>query len=317
MFRRYNFGVSFLAIAVARFVLAPAAGAAFTASDINAPPGPTFALWSAAEASSITVAGTTTGSTPGEEVDIDCFTGSEAVPLAAGVPVAPNGSFYALSVGLENAVGHLCRLRAVPATTVPSDPSPFAGPLLAGGRKDVEAFPAGGPSEGLPFGFRVESIGLGAGTLMQSIGRCGAGSFLENAALERTTTTFECGGRLRQFDDYQEPADSTRSQIRVDGVDAETAADVNEQYGGSPEHFPAISYSAIQDPVTGNTVIQDDETFVVCSLASCAPTGVRDARTIERAKTGNLSRSPIVTRAPTANRMRSTSCRRTSRPSAP
>ncbi|HEV7562166.1 MAG TPA: hypothetical protein VGO24_01575 [Solirubrobacterales bacterium] len=287
MFRRCNFGLPLLVIMVAALVLTPAAGAAFTASQIVTPSSPTFALWSAAEASSITVAGTTTGSTPGEEVDIDCFTASAVVPLATGVPVASNGSFYVLWVGLEKAVGHLCRLRAVPATTVPSEPSPFAGPLLATGRKLVETFVAG-PSEGLPSGFRAEALGLSAGASALPIGRCGARGFLEDAALEETTATFECVGRLWRFDDYQHPGSSTRSQIQVDGVDALTPSSVNEQFGGNPKHFPAISFSASQDPTTGNAVIHDGEAFVTCSPTSCAPTGVRDERTIESTEDGHL-----------------------------
>jgi hypothetical protein len=288
MFRRCNFGLSLLVIMIAALVLAPAAGAAFTASQIVTPTSSTFALWSSAEASSITVAGTTTGSTPGEEVDIDCFTGSAAVPLATGVPVASNGSFFVLWVGLEKALGRLCRLRAVPATTVPSEPSPFAGPLLATGLKLVEAFPAGASSEGVPFGFRAESVGLSAGATGLSTGRCGVGGFLENAALEKTTTTFVCGGRFWRFDNYQNPSASTRTQIQVDGINAVTPATVAEEYGGNPKHFPGISFSASQDPTTGNAVIHDGEAFVTCSPTSCAPTGVRDERTIESTEDGHL-----------------------------
>jgi hypothetical protein len=287
MFRRYSFAASLTMVAIAGFVLAPAAGAAFTGSQITTPPSPSFALWSSAEASSITIAGTTTGTTPGEAVDIDCFTGTEAVPLDSGVPIAADGGFFDLAVSLKNVAGRLCRLRAVPAATVPPDPSAFAGPLLGTGLKEVLAFPSG-TSEGLAFAFRAESVGLGGGTVAQSIGRCGVGAFLEDATLERTTTTFECGSRLRRFDDYQEPASSTRGQVQVDGADAWTAADVYEAYGGNPEHFPGISYSATQDPAGGNTTVRDDEAFVVCSLASCRPSGVRDERTIETTEDGRL-----------------------------
>jgi hypothetical protein len=43
-----------------------------------------------------------------------------------------------------------------------------------------------------------------------------------------------------------------------------------------------------QDPATGNTVIEDDETFAACSPTSCAPSGVRDSRTIATTEDGHL-----------------------------
>lgn len=285
MVRRYRFTLLPAAVVVAGLALAPAAGAAIQASQITAPTDPTFASWSV-EARSITVAGTTTGSASGEAVDIDCYAGSETVPLEVGVPVTANGSFHVLAVDLEKARGRLCRLRAVPAGTMPVDPSPFVGPLLATGRKEVQVFPPG-PSEGRLRAFSAEAVGLTAGATALSVGRCGAGGFLFNQALGKTRT-FECVGRLREFDDYQEPADSTRSQVQVDGVDAWNPGSVDEKFGGFPEHFPALSFSSSVDPLNGDTAIHDDEQLAVCTLAACTPTGVLDARTVETTEGGHV-----------------------------
>jgi hypothetical protein len=288
MVRRCSIAVTLVVTAIVGFAPTPAAGATFSASQITTPTTPTFALWNAPEARSITVAGTTSGSQAGEAADIDCFAAGETVPLETDVPLAANGSFYVLSVSLKEAAGRLCTLRAVPAGTIPSNPSPFAGPLLATGFQELQTLPAARPNEGRPFGFLVQSVGLSAGSSSASIGRCGAGGFLGNAGPALATTTFECGGRLGGFDNYQETSASTRSQIQVDGIDVWAAATVDEQYGGSLEHFPAISYSVSQDPATGNTVIEDDETFAACSPTSCAPSGVRDSRTIATAEDGHL-----------------------------
>jgi hypothetical protein len=278
---------------IAALAAAPSAGAAIATSQISSPANPSFALWNSNEPNSIEVAGTASGGSPGDRVDIDCYTGSEVRVLEGGVPVAGNGSFLVPAVSLEAAAAHGCRLRAVPAGTTPADPTPFAGPLLAVGRRRLNATTVGAELN-RPYDFLLEDRQLGAGGAYRSIGGCGGG-FLNDSALETTTSTFFCASRLWRFDDYDEPGTSTRSQIQVDGADAYTAATVNEIWGGA-EHFPAISFSAFQDPATGNVVVHDNETFDTCpsltypgTSSTCfAPSGVRDERLIEQSEDGHL-----------------------------
>lgn len=279
--------------AVAMLAVASSAGAAITASQVSSPASPAFAIWSVKEPNSIEVAGTASGGSPGDKVDVDCFTGGEARVLEGGVPVAANGSFFVVA-GLEKAAGHVCRLRAVPAGTTPADPAPFAGPLLAVGQRQLETTTVGAEVN-RPAGFILNAPQLSAGYGYHSVGRCGVSGFLSDAALSQTTTTFVCGDRLWRFDDYDEPGSSTRSQIRIDGADAYTAASVNEIWGGV-EHFPAIAFSASQDPATGDVVAHDNETFDLCpsqtypgTTSTCfVPSGVRDERTIEQTSDGHL-----------------------------
>jgi hypothetical protein len=284
MGRRHSFIVSLVAISILGLVLSPVALATITGSQIVSPASPSFATFNLAEPNSVSIHGTTTGYLPGEEVDIDCYSldGTEVVPLEAGVALAPNGSFQVDAANLGKIAGRLCRLRAVPAATSPTgvEAEAFAGPLLATGQKRVEAFTSG-PNSGRTYGFGVESLGFGAGMAATPIGRCAARGFLIDPAGVKTTTTFTCGSRLWRFDDYDEPSNSTRSQIQVDGVDAWATSTVNEVYGGNPSHFPSIAYSSSQDPTTGDTVTHDGESFVTCTLSTCTPVGVRDERTIE------------------------------------
>jgi hypothetical protein len=144
----------------------------------------------------------------------------------------------------------------------------------------------------------VNAQQLTAGASFRSLGRCGPiETFLDNGSLERTATTFVCGSRFWRFNDYDEPSNSTRSQIQIDGAGAYTAATVNEMYGPIAS-FPVVSTWSSQDPVTGNVVVHDDETLVACPTPAYPPspggcssfvgTGVRDERTIESSEDGHL-----------------------------
>jgi hypothetical protein len=292
MVRRRSFFMAFLVGALGALLFAPGAGAAITGSQITTPASTVFTTWSESEANSIVVSGTTSGGAPGDEVDIVCYSGAEVLPLETAVPLAPNGSFFVGAASVQSARAHVCRLRAVPAGTTPADPTAFAGPLLGTGSRLVERFPDG-PSAGRQYGFFAEAQQLTAGGAFRSVGRCPVSAFLDNAALERTTTTFLCGSRFWRFNDYKTPP-GTRSQIQVDGFNAHTPAVVVETVGGN-SNFPALSSSFSQDPVTGDTVVHDNEAIVYCSpppggelCSSVAPTGVYDERTLEQTADGHL-----------------------------
>lgn len=298
MGRSNRFALTLSLAAFGIFAFASSAAAAITSSQIVAPASPTFTTFDQNNPNSIAVAGTTSGGNPAvDEVNLDCFAGSEDLHLASSVKLAPDGGFSVPAASLSTVANHVCRLRAVPTGATPADLAPFAGPLLGVGHRLVETIPSG-PNAGKPSGFSVTDQQLSAADSFFSLGRCGlvsAGLF--NASLERTTTTFGCNDWFWRFDNHEEPGKSTRSQIQIDGVNVYTARSVNEMFG-PVEGFPAVTFSSSQDPATGEMTIKDSEALVACqtpayppSFATCptfVSTGVRDERTTEQTADGHL-----------------------------
>jgi hypothetical protein len=285
--------------AIAALALASSASAAITSSQITSPTGPAFGIYNEDAPNTIAVTGTTTGGTSGvDEVNIDCFTGSQDLHLALGFPIAPDGSFSVPAADLSNISFAVCRLRAVPTGPAPSDLAPFAGPLVAIGHKRTEVVESG-PNLGKPYNYFLNAQQLTAADSYYSLSYCGLeAGFLFNANLERTTSTFGCNDWFWSYENYQEESASTRSQIQVDGANAYGPAvaksEINDEAGG----LPAISYSYSQNPIDGNLTITESDPLVKCpdpayppTTASCGSfigTGVRVERTIEQTNDGHL-----------------------------
>jgi hypothetical protein len=288
-----------LVSAVGALALASSASAAITSSQITSPATPTFAIYDEDAPNTIAVTGTTTGGTPGvDELNIDCFTGSQDLHLAIGVRLAADGSFSVPAADLSTISYELCRLRAVPIGPVPSDLAPFAGPLVATGHKRTETIESG-PNLGKPYDYLLYAQQLSAADGYYSLSGCGLeDSSLFNAELERTTTTFNCNDWFWSYENFEDENASTRSQIQVDGANAYGPAvagyEINEEAVG----LPAISYSYSQNPVNGNLTITESEPLVKCpdptypptttSCASFVGTGVKVERTIEQTNDGHL-----------------------------
>lgn len=288
-----------LIAAVAALALASSASAAITSSQITSPTSPAFGIYDENAPNTIAVTGTTTGGTSGvDEVNLDCFSGSQDLHLAIGVPLASDGSFSVPAADLNNISYELCRLRAVPTGAVPSDLAPFAGPLAAVGHKRTEIIESG-PNLGKPYDYFLYAQQLSAADSYYSLSNCGlAGGYLYNANLERTTSTFACNDWFWSYENYEEESASTRSQIQVDGANAYAPSVAEEEINPEAGGLPAISYSYSQDPLNGNLTITESEPLVKCpdpayppTTASCASfigTGVRVERTIEQTNDGHL-----------------------------
>jgi hypothetical protein len=284
--------------AVAALAFASSASAAIESSQITSPSNPTFGIYDEDAPNTIAVTGTTTGGASGiDQVNIDCFTGSQDLHLALGVELAPDGSFSVPAADLSNISFAVCRLRAVPTGPPPSDLAPFAGPLVAIGHKRTEVVESG-PNLGTPFDYFLNAQQLSAADSYYSLSSCGLeAGLLFNAALERTTSTFACNDWFWSKENFEEESASTRSQIQVDGANAygpAVANEINPEAGG----LSAISYSYSQNPLDGNLTITESEPLVKCpdpayppTTASCASfvgTGVKVERTIEQTNDGHL-----------------------------
>lgn len=286
-------------VAVTGLALASSASAAITSSQITSPSNPTFGIYDEDAPNTIAVSGTTTGGTFGvDEVNIDCFTGSQDLHLALNVPIAPDGSFAVPAADLSTISLAVCRLRAVPTGPPPSDLAPFAGPLVAIGHKRTEVVESG-PNLGNPYDYFLYAQQLSAADSYDSLSSCGLeAGFLFNAALERTTSTFACNDWFWSYENFQEESASTRSQIQVDGANAYGPAVAEDQINAEAGGLPAVFYSYSQNPLDGDLTIIESEPLIKCpdpayppttvSCGSFIGTGVRVERTIEQTNDGHL-----------------------------
>lgn len=286
---------------VGSLVVTPAAGAAIAASQITTPTDPTY-LVSPVDPSdnhptdTFDIAGTTTGGTTGDHVDVLCYFGDTYNTVATSVPVNQDGSFSvpaASEYPIWTSSG-VCRLRAVPAGTTPADVTPFAGPrvLITG---DFPYPLNGGPNNGLLSDYYVYAQQLTGAFDYVSVGDCGLlDGYLFDPTFAVTTYTFNCDAGLFMG----EAASPTRSELQIDGANAYapyTASLINTDATG----FPAVTYSYTVDPATGNTVIHEADPLVTCSDSTYPPsaqscstfvsTGVTDNVTITQDHDGHIA----------------------------
>lgn len=284
-----------LLAAVAALVLAPAAMAAITSSQVTSPADPSFAVADYDAPNTIAVAGTTDG-TAGDKVDLRCYYEGGSDLLVAEVAVEPDGSFSEPAAELANIAERACRLRAVPAGSEPVDPSPFAGPVMATGARETFAL-GSGPNAGAFADYFVWGQQLTAAAEYVSAGACGISeAFLVDGGFESTASTFQCNDYWDRFNAFPHGG-ATRSEIQVDGENAYLpagASSINSEASG----FPALTYSYSQNPLTGDLTIEETDPLVKCpdpeyppSMSSCESfesAGVRVDRTIEQTEGGHL-----------------------------
>ncbi len=296
-------GTSLLAIACA-LVLASPAAAAITSSQITSPSSPTFGVFDEDNPgigpNAIEVEGTSNGA-GGEKVDLYCYEGTGITHASLGeATLASDGSFSVASASLSGIEDKLCRLRAVPAASPPSEASklsPFAGPVMAIGSRESKSIPSG-PNSGSRYDFELDGQQVSAGDSYSSASHCGLrDSTLFNASLEKTTTTFACNDSFVQGENVQTPAASTRSEIQVDGANAylaDAAFEINPAASG----FPALFFSFSLERGNGNLQFLESEPVVKCAFATYPPTagscpsfvgtGIRDDRFVEQTDDGHL-----------------------------
>jgi len=287
--------------AATALIFAPVAGAAITGSQITSPGSPTYGIYDGVSPNTIAVSGTTSGGNPAtDQVDLDCFYGSkpEEKALAEKVSLNPDGSFSVPAASLKNIDERVCRLRAVPAGTVPANLAPFSGPVMATGERKNETL-SSGPNSGQIYDFYVWGQQLTAADDYDSLGGCGLDDgYLFDSTFAETTTTFYCNDWFYKGENFENEAASTRSEMKVDGANAYPTADAKQINPEASPGFPPLSYSYSQNPLTGNLTIEESDSIVKCPEATYPPTktscpsflntGVRDERTIVQSSEGHL-----------------------------
>ena len=284
-------------LVVGGLAVAPVAHAEISASQITTPADPSFFIAdNAASGQTFAIAGTTTGSTSGDAVDIRCYTGPGSfIKVVSDVALNADGSFSVPNASLLLLEDGPCQLRAVPTGSTPSDLSPFSGPTIGVGERDNTAV-AVGPNANKLYDYYVWGQQATAAFDYASLSSCGVYNGYLFSGFARTTTTFYCNGGLFVGDSLAAP---TRAELQVDGANAygpTTANDIDANGTG----LPAVTDTYTLDAATGNLVIHETDPLVKCAeaaypptTASCATfvsTGVTDNRTITQDHDGHVTR---------------------------
>jgi phosphodiesterase/alkaline phosphatase D-like protein len=286
--------------------LAPAAGAAVTSSTITVPANPSFFQLNdenpADAGHQMTVSGTTTDDgTPGN-VDLICTSGifggtTTSTVIQDDVSVNPDGSFS--WTGAPPDPERPCVLRAVPSGEgVPDDLAPFSGPTVGLGDFDVSTL-SDGPNSGLTSDFYDNAAQLAGDADYESVG---SGGVFDGFPVDPSTLV--AGADLFFSNDYLSDENSDRSDIEVDGTPAYATATAESLLPGASSFvgLQPMTFSASQDPDTGDLVINESEPLVECapspatypptatSCTSFVPSGVTFSRTIFQSQNGRQAR---------------------------
>jgi hypothetical protein len=284
---------------VVAFLIVPAlASADPTASQISTPAGPAFVAYDSEHASSLHVAGTTSGGSG--DVDIRCYFGSGSALLATAVPVT--GGSFATDIAITESLMSptlaypypYCTLRAVPTGTIPAAApdavTPWAGPSIGWGYHKVNRLGAAfapNPADTI-FDYWMAQTQASAENDFDSVGSCGlCDTYLfQPGTKARANPIWWANGGL-----YASPIGVTgRTAVNIDGVSAFTGSSAysvggTHQLANNPG-FPGISVNSTVDPANGNLTIDEHSPFVKCAGdatvwpptdASCptlTPTGV-------------------------------------------
>ena len=289
----------------------PSAEAAITGSHVTRPKDPRYLVYNQDSPNTFAVKGTTSGGNPAaDKVDLLCFYGTAYATVASNVPLASDGSFSVPAADLSKIQFKLCRLRAVPAGSVPVNLRPFKGPLLGGdARKTYKV--SGGPNDGVLRDFYVWGQQRAGAFDYDSLGSCGIDdAYLNDSTLDIGTTTFYCNAWLYYYENFADSSASKRSELRIDGVNAYTPYAAYRINPLASPGFPALHFSLKVDPANGEATIHESEELVKCpdqsfppTATSCPrfiPTGVMDKRTIVQNHSGHLA--TITDRFKTTNR---------------
>jgi hypothetical protein len=285
------------ALMVGGLVVTPAAHAAIAGSRITTPADPSFFIADEnAGTQTFAIAGTTTGGNPAtNKIDINCYSDGSSVTIAKSVSLKPDGSFSLPKASLNNPLDLTCRLRAVPAGTNPSNLTPFSGPVIGVGERDLSKV-SSGQNNGKTYDYYLDAQQQAAAFDYTSLGGCALeDGYLYDATYTLTTTTFFCNAGLPGPAGSSAP---TRSDVQVDGANAYPpyqAFFVNANAGG----FPALTETYAIDQATGNVVIHEMDPLVKCTdtayppnatdCATLVASGVTDNRTITQDHNGHVS----------------------------
>jgi hypothetical protein len=271
-----------LALTVA-LALPAAASAAVTTSNVTSPADLSYFLDddNATTAPSITVSGTSNGTT-GDTVDIICtWDGTSTSTFANGVAVSADGAFSSTQP-LNTIDDNTCILRA----TDPSDSgSPSAyhryrGPRVAVSNLGVPATVPDGPNAGVVYGWFGSAQGLGGIFDFTATGDDGLEQSWGYTAFswEDSYQVWSTGGEISGTD---EGGSGTRSRLVVDGRNGYTAYDATSSFGdgdgGDPDSdelagLPGITFTAqVDGPVT---TFRESSQIVRCPTDTASPNAI-------------------------------------------
>ncbi|MCW3065395.1 MAG: hypothetical protein JWN32_2567 [Solirubrobacterales bacterium] len=296
--------------AVAALFLLPAAGRAdVTSSAVTSPTSPSFLTDDVDANTPLAVRGTFDATNSGDSVDLRCF-GSSTMTFVNDI--GSSGSFSTTGdlsslVPTASTSPHMnvCRLRATPHGTTPSNLSPFAGPVVAVGRLSRGEFTfATGPNTNHLADTYFGAPQLSGANDYEGIGNCGLeDSFLvDPATLRQSRRLFFCSDWYSATDTWPGPS---RSELQVDGRNVYPPGAIDGNFDNVDlslsTGFPSFSFGPTRDPATGDVTINETDGLATCangdpyppSTANCpalAVAGVAVQRTITQDHAGRYVR---------------------------
>jgi hypothetical protein len=306
---------------------APAAHAAPRTTQVTSPASPAYFLDDAALTgpgdNRLTVTGTSEGASPGDRVDLRCystFTPEQPyVVVQEGVRIARDGTFalpdaeHPTPPPLSRVADEHCVLRAVPAGTSPTALGAFAGPELLTGSDHRVGLTDAGPNTGRLFDHFLSFPGRDGYFDYASLGACGI-------VYARPSAVGTVGyGRASPFDCAAYPwwrGDGTTPGLEVDGAiayDAFGRAKLDDGRGRALPGFGPMAVDERRFDPAGTSGLRETQVLQRClgdggapvsaiTGAGCrafADTGVRVVRTIRQDAGG--ARSTITDRYESAD----------------
>jgi hypothetical protein len=297
-----------LGVAAALLLLPAAARADVNSSAVTSPTS-SFMTDDVDAGTPLPVRGTFDATDPGDSVDVRCYGQST---MTVTNDIGSNGAFSAtapLSSIVPTAATsphmNVCRLRAVPHATNPSDLSPFAGPVLAVGRLSRGEFTfATGPNANHIADTYFGAPQIAGANDYEGIGNCGLeDSFLvDPATLHQSRRLFFCNDWYSATDTWPGPS---RSELQVDGHNVYAPGAIDGNFDNVDlslsSGFPAFTFGPTRNPANGDVTITESDVLGKCaagdpyppSTPSCptlAGIGVSVQRTIVQDHAGRVVR---------------------------
>jgi hypothetical protein len=270
---RINMRLALLVVAAAAFMLPAAASADIQSSQVTSPADGTFLLDNEFHSTpdQFHFAGTTSGGSPGDTVDVRCYYDGDWNNVATGVSLAGDGSFSG-DADVNKIVGDACVLRAVPSGTNPDVLSAFTGPRLAPTEiRKGNPFTDISQNNGI-WDFYLQDAGFKAFADYDSWQSCG----LDDSYAYPPGTSFDdpsnymfyCNAYAYYRGDGFTPGARVDGHVAysADGVARVDGSGTTLQVGQSPDNQPvrSIGYDPQWDPATGNVTIHETDPLMRC-----------------------------------------------------
>jgi Glucodextranase, domain B len=279
---------------------------------VTSPAGTYLTFDEVTGAETIKVDGSSNGS-PGEKLDLNCYSGGGWETLAQDVFIEPGGGF-SYEGSFRPITDQTCVLRAVPHADTkdlpPGSPSAFAGPTLALGLRRNDTVAKGPNSGALTSYYLYDSQLLGAFDY-GSLGDC---SILDSYTYDPLNFgTFATAPRLDDCDAgfwWENGASGitgialpTRSELQVDGADAYLPGNAPSLFTGAENDpgLPVLIYGYEVEPATGDLTIDETDPIVTCApsplaypptsstCSSFVPSGVQVETVISQTQSGRVA----------------------------